>query len=187
MGISFHMGDSRVVVAIPFLGIVIKFPRIHVYNMGRLMRSEFKGRSFHVGLKRNFASLFKYDVDTVWAPKRLLFKGFVDNWREWKFSQEFSHPVLARTYIFMGGVNVQAYAAPLPFQVEETYEGVMSFVRRFLPIIGNKIARDGHHFENHENFGVIDGHFVIVDYAGHKVQSILRESADDLMRDFPLT
>ena len=80
---------------------------------------------------------------------------------------------------------MQAYAAPLPFQVEETYEGVMEFVRRFLPIPGNKIARDGHHFENHENFGVIDGHFVVVDYAGHKVQSILREHADDLVRNFP--
>lgn len=186
MGISFHMGDSRVVVAIPQAGVVLKFPRVHVRNLGRLFASEFKGRPFRVGLKKNLVSLFKYDVDTLWAPKRLLFKGFADNWREWRFSQEFNHPVLARTHLFMGGVNVQAYAAPLPFQVEETFEGVMEFVRRFLPILGNKIARDGHHFENHENFGVIDGHFVVVDYAGHKVQSILREHADDLVRGFPL-
>ena len=103
MGISFHMGDSRAVVAIPSLGIVIKFPRVHVHNMGRLIWSEFQGKPFRVGLRRNFASLFKYDVDTVWAPKRLLFKGFVDNWREWRFSQEFNHPVLARTHLFMGG------------------------------------------------------------------------------------
>lgn len=186
MGISFHMGDSRVVVAVPQAGVVLKFPRVHVRNLGRLFASEFKDRPFRVGLKKNLASLFKYDVDTLWAPKRLLFKGFADNWREWRFSREFNHPVLARTYLFMGGVNVQAYAAPLPFQVEETFEGVMEFVGRFLPILGNKIARDRHHFENPENFGIIDGHFVVVDYAGRKVQSILREHADDLVRDFPL-
>ena len=126
-------------------------------------------------------------MDTLWVPKRLLFKGFVDNWREWRFSQDFNHPVLARTYFFLGVVNVQAYAAPLPFQVEESAEGVLGFVRRFLPIIGNRISRDGHHFENHKNFGVIDGHFVIVDYAGPKVQSILRECANELVHDFPLT
>lgn len=187
MKVSFHLGDSRAVVAIPFLGVVVKFPRIRLYNLGRLIRSEFKSKPFRTGLRRSVASFFKYNVDTVWAPKRLLFKGFADNWREWKFSQEFSHPVIAPTYICMGGVNVQAYAAPFPFKVEGTYEGVMSFVQRFLPIIGSRIARDGHRFENEANFGIINDHFVVVDYTSLKVQSILRECADALVRDFPIT
>ena len=39
MGISFNMGDSRVVIAIPQAGVVLKFPRVHVRNLGRLFAS----------------------------------------------------------------------------------------------------------------------------------------------------
>ncbi|MBP7134678.1 hypothetical protein KBA73_05680 [Patescibacteria group bacterium] len=184
---SFHLGDFRAVIALPTLGFVVKLPRVQLYNLGRLVHDEFTRHTFRIGLQRLIKSYLKRDIETHWSPKRFLYKGLVDNWREWRFSQTFDHPLLAKTYFWIGGMTIQAYAAPLPFEVENTYEGIMDFARRFTPIIGTRIMRDAHHFQNPLNFGVINGHLVIVDYASEKVQSILQECADDLLRDFPLT
>ena len=75
---------------------------------------------------------------------------------------------------------MQAYANPLPDQDE------LRLWRIFIRIIGKGIVRDGHHFHNPQNFGVRDGHVVVMDYAGEKVQAVLRESADKLLREFPV-
>ncbi len=186
MFIACHVGGSRIVLVLPFLGIAIKFPRVRLVNMARLMWSKFEGKPLRVGFRRALLSLFRYDVDTLWAPKWLLFKGFVDNWREWRFSGEFHHPVVARTHLFLG-VTVQVYAKPLSFCAEEMGKDGLGFARRFLPIIGDEIARDAHHFENPQNFGVMDGHLVVVDYASPTVQAILRTYADDLVHSFRVT
>ena len=104
MRVSFHLGDQRAVVAIPALGIVLKFPRVRLYDLGRVTWDHFeREHPFHKNLMTFLRNAYRWDTEVYWSPRRLLFKGFVDNFAEWRFSREFGHPVLAKTYACMGG------------------------------------------------------------------------------------
>lgn len=187
MNYRFHIGDTRAVLALPSWSIVIKVPRPRLDRMRRYLEKEVEGESYLDRARWLVRAFRKYNVDVLWSPQWVFFKGLVDNWREWRFSQTFPHPVIAKTYASIGIINVQAYAHPFAFEVPQSLEGIVAFAQRFIPIIGMDIHRDSHHFENPNNFGVIDGHFVTVDYASPRVQSVLRQHADALVRSFPLT
>ncbi len=138
------------------------------------------------GLRKLARQFLRYDVDTLHMPRRSLFKGIADNLREARFARSFAHPILARTHLTLGIVNVQAYAAPLPY-AHEVDDDELALVRRFIPFIGDGIFADEHLFERPGNFGIIDGHLVVVDYASEGAQQVLRTHADRLVREFPVT
>jgi hypothetical protein len=138
------------------------------------LRAIFNGNnSWRVFWKHTFMN----SSDMHFSGRRALFKGFVDNWREWRFWCETHHPVLAPTQLWIG-LTIQQYAEPL--QVESTAE----LFTRFQSIVGGLWGRDPHHFTNKSNFGILGGHFVVVDYAGKKVQALLRQHGDRLVREF---
>ncbi len=173
----FQNGSYRFVFVMPSMRLVIKIPRIRIGEFWMNARSNSRGLFTKPGQWRYFwKTTFAQSSDYPFSGRRL-FKGFVDNWREWRFWRETRHPVLAPMY-FWFGCTLQQYAKPLVVQ-----SGTELF-DRLQPLCEGLRGRDPHHFTNPANFGELNGHLVVVDYASPKVQSILRVKGDVLVREY---
>ncbi|OGL95021.1 hypothetical protein A2348_04600 [Candidatus Uhrbacteria bacterium RIFOXYB12_FULL_58_10] len=168
-------GTSRVVLVVPKLGICLKFARVQVMtaltSTFRLMWTDRHGFSPHL-------------VRWYWshpASVRLgggraaVFRGMLDNVREWRYSRLLAHPVLARTYLSIGFVNVQE-------AVLENPHSLTVHTRQLEDIVGWRTINDSgdlHAFSS-KNFGVRDGKAVVVDYASLAMQRLLDAYADQI-------
>lgn len=180
MFFSIHRGTYRTVVAVPALGLAFKVARIRVVELARELICHFEypqARTF-AAVRRYASRSLHASVDDAAPAKRLLFKGLVDNWREWRFSETFDHPILVPTYASIGLVNVQAYADPLPDQ------GATAHWRKIVRILDTHVRRDSHHFASNPNFGWRDGHLAMIDYASPKTHEVLRTYADRLVDQY---
>jgi len=179
---EFQSGTYRFVLIIPSVKLVLKIPRIRLLSFCQLIFSNVNElatdkKSWHVFWKHTFLN----SNDKCFSGRRELFKGLVDNWRERQFWKETHHPVLAPTFIWFAGCTIQRYVIPLKIQ-----SGIR-FYDYLESLIGGEIQKDGHHFMNPDNFGEMNGHFVVVDYAGLVMQSLLRKHGDVLVREFDLS
>lgn len=170
-------GEHRAVIVIPSHGIVLKFPRMYVASCVYVLRMRVRGKSLKEALMIILTSV-RWSSDFAFSPRRLLFKGFIDNWREWRFWRRTRHAILAPTILWLPWVSVQRYANPLPIRDGKELR------RRFSDILGEKIHLDGHHFRNPDNFGTADGHLAVCDYASLKTQELLTEFGEELIRSF---
>jgi hypothetical protein len=179
---EFRSGTYRLVLIIPSSRIVIKIPRIRFIGFIQLVDSHMYTLVKGTGSWKIFwKHVFLNSSDKYLSGRRELFKGLIDNWREWQFWKETHYPVLAPTFFWFAGCTIQRYANPLKIQ-----SGIKLF-DYLKPILGDEIRRDGHHFMNPDNFGELNGHFVVADYAGLTMQSLLRRYGDTLVREFDLS
>lgn len=166
-------GRSRIVILLPKLGVVIKFPIIHfvvalrvflddLLENGKLLRDE----------------LFRYTVETYGSLKQLLFKGVVDNWREWRFFRRTRHAFCQPTYFsFFGLVNIQRFTYSLHAQKIDPWLQLHA-------LTNGAVFKDPHHFGNPNNFCLHDGMLMILDYGEPITQEIVLEFGDKILHNF---
>ena len=166
-------GESRLVVILPELGIVIKFSIIHLVIGLRVFCDDLsrKGNRLH-------DELFRYTIEMYGSLKRLLFKGIVDNWREWRFYQRTRHPFCQPTYLSLFGLlNIQRFARPCTIQEIDLWCQLHELTK-------GAVFKDSHHFTNPDNFCLNGEGLRILDYGGLKTQEVVREFGDEILQHF---
>lgn len=165
--------ESRLVVVLPELGIVIKFPIIHLVIGSRVFWNDLskKGNRLH-------DELLRYTIEMDGSLKRLLFKGIVDNWREWRFYQRTRHPFCQPTYLSLFGLlNIQRFAHPCTLQDIDLWCQLHELTK-------GAVFKDLHHFTNPNNFCLNSGGLRILDYGGLKTQEVVQEFGNEILQHF---
>ena len=168
-------GESRLVVVFPELGIVIKFPIIHLAIGFRVFWDDLsrKGNRLH-------DELFRYTIEMYGSLKRLLFKGVVDNWRECRFYKKTRHSFCQPTYFSLFGfLNIQRFAHTCTLQEIDLWCQLHELTK-------GAVFKDSHHFINPDNFCLNGGMLRILDYGGVRTQEVVREFGDNILQNFNL-
>ncbi len=175
-------GKDRIVVLLPSIGIVIKFPIIHIAGVFRLLRLYLRKRN-RKHLRRNVRDEFKYSIDSMGGGiKGALLRGVVANWRELRFYQTTRHPFLQPTYFsLMGLLNVQRYGASC------TQGGYRELWVQMLDLTEGGVWDDNHHFCNPDNFCLRDGKLRMVDYGCPKGYSVILQYGTKILEEFDVT
>jgi hypothetical protein len=141
--------------------------------------------------RRAFANLFykgldwkriqgelSFPIGSLGSVRRLLLKGVVDNWREWRFWVNHKHPVCQPTYFsFFGIFNVQALSEPC------TMKNANLWAHLFV-LTGGAVFKDGHHFADNRNFGFCAGQIRMLDYASTGSQEVITQYGDTIVKRF---
>lgn len=178
--IRFHCGRWRWVIALPPLGIVLKFPRFYPRECLRGLWSVAK-----VLRRLPLRVIWNAEFHSESAIIRYSIGGLLDNLGEWRFYRQTQHPFLQPTYFSLFGLmNVQRYGTELSEDSEREYERMS----RWGLMTDWEVYKDGHTFASNKNF-VVDqfGLTHIVDYGQPRTQRILLRWADSLCIGFRTT
>lgn len=171
--IQFHCGRWRWVIALPPLGIVLKFPRFHPLEW-----------LFHLYLYRKirWKVWCASELNAQSAFYRYSIGGLSDNFGEWLFYLRHPHPFLQPTYFSLFGLmNVQRYGAPL----DEVHERENQRMYRWSLMTDFGVSKDNHTFGSNKNFCLDhDGNIHILDYGQKRTQRVLLRWADSLCIGF---
>jgi hypothetical protein len=165
-------GTTRYVLPLPHMGIVIKLPIIRLgiacEALYCILREKRGGR-----LKWLYSEIFEFTPEMYGSLKRFLFLGAKENWEEFLFSQEMHKraPIRKTFFSFLGLCNVQRYGEPL--EIEEGF--FSTWWKQLVRLFGNDTIRDGHHFENTNNFCREKDALIFLDYGSRKTQNIIRK------------
>lgn len=169
-------GKLRFVVALPSLGIAIKFPRIYFLRMFyQLLRDVL----FLSWVRVYRMACFGIDSPAVWGYRKMLFAGIRTNWREFRFFRTTRNPFCQPTYFsFFGLLNIQKFAET-PCNLHWRVLAVQIYE------ITNELSRmDGHHFEFQENFCFEGGKLRILDYGSPKTQLVIVAFGEKILATF---
>lgn len=172
------IGTSRKVLVIPALGICLKFARIRIKDaaLGTWEHATMRpGKPFSLRLA---AEYWKYPIKSGYGARIQLFRGLRDNLREWWYSLRRPHPVVARTYLTLGFMNVQECVA------EGTDGRKVEVALRV--IVGPEIVLSDQHAFDPKNLGVRSGKAVVVDYGSLAMQRALDLHADRIHNELDL-
>jgi len=163
-------GENRIVLILPAFNLVLKFPRADF----KAALNWIKWAIFNPKHWRHYLGGTVYHP----GPKRYLFKGLVDNWKEYRFYRRTKHPFLQPTYCsFFGLCNVQRYGQPVN-------QDKLSFWVNLQDISDYEVTHDGHHFSNPDNFCLENDQFKILDYAEPRTQKVILKVGLTLQRDY---
>jgi hypothetical protein len=155
-----------------FEKIVLKFPVMHFKEVCKTIIRSYR----HGQLLR----CLKADMNAYGQPRRRLFLGIRDNWSEFVFYVFHPSPFLMPTYFSLFGLlNIQKRG-------EKARIERINLLSQLRVITNDAIKADGHAFLNTDNFCVLDGHLLMVDYGSPKTQGVLKEYGDKIHRDFNL-
>lgn len=102
-------------------------------------------------------------------------EGFMENWREYRFSKKHPSPFLFPIYFSLFGiVNVLPIKNHLPSDVNKEK------LRILFGACAKGGEKDGHHFTNPENFCFHEGYLCMTDYGSPITQKIIRRYWDNL-------
>lgn len=162
-------GRSRIVIIIGT--IAIKLPRIRIIRGIKVIYNEFRDGYL--------LSLYKNPTLCPASSKSFLLGGIITNWREYKFYQVNTFPVLAKTWFSLFGlINFQQAGQALEISNEKFIEAVIN-------TIGSDIQRDTHHFETTANTCLDKyGKVIIVDYGSIATQQIIKKHHQALRNMF---
>lgn len=171
MYISF--GTSRVVIAVPNYGIVIKIARIRIIQAIRELPDYIK--CFHIWRKVSLQSR------SLITPFGYIMRGIIENWGERSFYKFTKNPLLQPTYFsILGLVNIQRYSKPLEgvgFSIASTLWKISGFDER--------VADDRHHFCNSKNFTKDEAvKLRMLDYGFKKTQEVIFAYGERLHNEF---
>lgn len=165
--VKVRRGANRIVFLFLLFGFVIKLPRIRVKS--------FIAETCRIMKQRQWEYLWKIrtaPVDRHFSFKWYLFKGVVENWREYKFYISTRHVFLWKTtFSFFGFINIQPLGEQPKYTRTEIWEILCS-------IAGNDLFVDCHHFNNANNFCTKNGKLRILDYSSKDVQMIIVKYGD---------
>lgn len=164
-------GENRLALIIG--GLTIKFPIIHLIISWRIFWDELKHGYFHLLRKE----CFEYTIEHR-GIKRFLFKGIVDNWREFCFYRRFKLCFTQPTYFSLFGlINLQQTGPRCQIKEDDLWVQLTELTE-------NKVFKDSHTFANPVNFCVCNGQLRILDYASSHVQKVIVEYGDRIVKEF---
>jgi|GEM_PF-1392940 len=181
-------GRHRVVLVIPSLGIVVKFPRFRKRFLIEFWRDTIRAKSlgpfvgrWSVTKRKNWGWMFR-DLKRALI---LTFMGMEANWGErsyYKHCSMYSRLLLQPTYLsFLGVINIQEFAEPAP--IDESY--TIYFAAEAI-VGGEGMRPDGHHWSNARNFHLANGRLRVIDYGSAETQRILDEHGLSLYIGFDI-
>lgn len=172
-------GRDRLVVVLPRLGVVVKFPLIRILVALRVAW-------LYMRRPTHFVQNLRFELDLpvehmLSGIKGALARGVVNNWREWQLYRTTNHALLEPTYFSMlGFLNVQKYDAP--------YSGTSQALwAQLLELTDGAVWADVHHFCNPANFCVRRGTLLMVDYGGSKGVPVILAYGDKIRESFDPT
>lgn len=166
---QFKRGDYRFVVVLPMIGIVLKFPLVHLATvLWSILRAlvHFDFLSFWVMLRM---PADPSQNRSVCGYQNRLFGGIMVNWREFVFFiKSRHHPFLLPTYLsVLGFINIQKLGTP-PCNLKRG-----ALWRQLYELTKGEVWDDGHHFSNPENFCLPDGRLTMIDYGQPKTWQVV--------------
>jgi hypothetical protein len=174
-------GTTRIVIIIPFLGIVIKIARINLLQGFHCLfifplKCAIKNRSFKKVPPYFFRQLIVFDSRVLYSFRNLLFRGTNANWQEFWFYLKTRHILLQPTYFsFFGLFNIQKIAfRPLitKSDCDLQFHAITPKAR-------------GHHFENANNFCLDkDNKLKFLDYGDKEVREVVISAGDIIYQEF---
>lgn len=172
---NIRRGSSRIVIALPLLGIVIKFPIIKIKEMIIGSFAVYKSGGYRA-LRRQFS----YPTMSYGSARRSLFYGIKQNWEEFCIYVKTRNRLLAPSYFsLLGLVNVSRYVPEVP--------GLDCFtlVRQLSQLTDHQFFKsDPHHFEDTGNFGIWNGKIVMRDYGSAKLVKFIVDYGDIVHDNF---
>ncbi len=184
------IGDTRIVVVLPLLGVVIKIARIRIIKVIKRhhrilfgsLADEYRPckKRFEILLKH-----WKYPSEYRGFPRWCLFSGIMCNRRECQLSRELLDlKLIAPTYFSLGGlINIQACTEKMP----EDKERHSRIWRRLLHEVSEKdFFKDTHHWatETDNNCGLWNGQMVMYDYGGFFTGDLIRQYDKQIKKIF---
>ena len=155
-------GLTRFVIVIPELGIVIKFPIIHLINFIVLVVQHGMRSSRWIAWK----GFWNLPAEARSGYKGQLFGGLWANWSEFQFYRKTKNPFLLPTYMSVFGlVNVQQIGESCDFENDNPWHELINLTL--------DICQDPHSFSESGNLCYRDGNLRIFDYAGTATQQII--------------
>lgn len=156
--VQVHKGTSRIVLIFSFIpSLAVKVPRVRLKTGIETLIRNWK-ETFH-------KKTWKYQV--YWSPAWCLFKGLLDNWKEFRFYRKTRSSFLQVTYFSLFGiVNFQKRGHELK------YDKIILILCLDNATNGEAV-KDGHHFSETDNFCIDDGRIKILDYGSPRTQEII--------------
>lgn len=164
-------GSSRFVLLIPRMGIVIKIGKVRARLALRRLRLSWRRDGLR-GVRKDLS------LPIHWITVRgMLFKGIKDNMLEARFSRSFHSPLIARTYVSLGIINVQKFVGSGPLTSTEHWKWMED-------ALDWKVVScfEDLHAIDVKNFGELNGHICALDYASVAMQKLLRQREQDWLR-----
>lgn len=170
-------GSYRTAIIFPRIGLVIKIPRIYLVSYLRSYRYYIK----HLGWKHGLLHLLEglaHGSDIMGSMRHALFKGFLDNWKEWIYYVKTRHPFVVPTICsFFGIFNVQPLVSPF-------WDDFSRVTRRYMELIDEEEFGDYHHFLVQDNYGFYRGTLRMIDYGYYRTQEFLNQHRRLLSTEF---
>lgn len=165
--ILFRAGTSRWVILIPALGLVFKIAKVGLFSAVK---------EFFCWLKLGGWTAAKrwcrYPVGVWGGARNLLFLGIQQNWNEWRLSRS-RHPLLARTYLSVGLLNVQEYVPPFPDQDQFYQQVILTAVDSAYMATCPDL-----HSVYYTNFGLEQGRVRMLDYGSVHASDFVQRFGD---------
>lgn len=178
-----HYGTYRIAILLPWLGLAVKIPRIHII---RYLRDYPQAIVLIVSGERMALRGFIRDhtgsIEMDGSMRNRLLKGIWDNWREYWFWHRYRPRFTIPTYFsFLGLVTIQPLAIPY-----EGQEPLSQFEDRIQSLSCSRRLKleDIHHFCNVENYGIHQGRVGLIDYGGYVTQKLLIQYQQELEHAF---
>ena len=177
-------GESRIVLAIPAFGIVIKCARVHFWPFKDLYSNV-------VGMGKEMlpnpdpevrAMYWEFVRGSIRRCLRQFFKGVAENWNErsyFKHTNALARLFLQPTYLSVFGIaNIQRYGEPI--SEDRNIEVCMAFYK----VAGQALVHDSHHWTHARNFHLAADGPKALDYGNRSTQKIISNFGFVIYRDF---
>lgn len=177
-------GESRIVIAIPAFGFVIKCARVPLWPFKSLY-------SDVVGMGKEILPNPDPKVRKIYwefvrvSIKRCLrrfFKGIAENWNErtyYKHTDALTRLFLQPTHLSVFGIaNIQRYGEPAK---EESGRAIY---RTFYKVAGQALVHDSHHWTHAWNFHHAADGPKALDYGNRSTQKVISDFGFAMYRDF---
>jgi hypothetical protein len=161
-------GEARTVFV--FENFVVKISKLHLRRTVEIV-----WESIRRGYLRKCLG---WGIYTYCSPRRLLFLGIMENWREFIFYLFNRSPFLMPTYFSLFGIiNIQEKGEVAKIETVDLW-------CQLAQMTNHAVNCCGHHFANPGNFCNENGHLKIFDYGNPKVQEVVKQFGDKIYREF---
>ncbi len=163
-------GKLRSVIALPMLGIAIKYPTLPSIGHILAVLTEDIRVVLETAFQRRTENLVFPFTTAIFA-----------NWHEYTFYKRTRNPFLHPTlFSLLGIINVQPLAVPLSRDAgKHIYEALWALTTR--DRTRKLLSLDVHHFFHGENFCTDQGMLRILDYSSKATQLVIRDLGDRLL------
>jgi len=174
-------GRDRIVLILPFFGIVIKLPISHPISVIKFFFFLIKDRKSFIkdGIKRIFFRFFTSRIGYgVGNFKDAMFGGMYSNWLEYLFWKRTKNPFLKPTYFSLFGLlNIQKYGKLCELEY-------IDFWFQLRELTKENVYDNPHHFSNPKNFTLENGKLQLVDYGSVRVYRVIAKYGRKIATEF---